>query len=145
MRWLLWFAGVFALGCGSHQLAPVSQALPPEPRVVVPAEPPPGRVELIPSRPRSDAVWIDGTWNWVDHRWVWTRGSWAIAPPGAVYSPWVVMRGPDAKLYFSPAAWRDAQGNVVSPPPPLAKATVTTAPVVNYDGTQARTVIKQEE
>jgi hypothetical protein len=61
-----------------------------------------------------------------------------------VYSSWVVVRGADAKLYFAPAVWRDEQGNLINPPPPLATATVTTVPVVNPDGTQARTVIQQD-
>jgi hypothetical protein len=98
----------------------------------------------VPSQPRSDAVWIDGVWNWVDRRWVWTKGSWVVPPIGATYSTWQVVRASDAQLYFSPAAWRDAQGNRVSPPLPLATATVTTVPVVNPDGTEARTITKQD-
>ncbi len=68
-----------------------------------------------------------------------------IVPTGAVYSSWAVVRGPDAKLYFTPATWRDAQGNVINSPPPLATATVTNVPVLNYDGTQARTVVNQDQ
>lgn len=112
--------------------------------MVVYREPPPGRVEFQPPRPRDNAIWVDGVWNWIDRRWVWTKGSWVIAPPGAKYSTWVVVRAADAKLYFSPAAWRDAKGNVVPPPTPLSSAIISAVPVVNPDGTQARTLIQQD-
>lgn len=144
MRLRLWFVSILTISCASHPVASPRLTLPPEPRIVIPREPPPGRVELIPPQPRSDAVWIDGVWNWFERRWVWTKGSWVIAPVGATYSTWSVVRAADTQLYFSPAAWRDTRGNVVTPPPPLATATVTTVPVVNPDGTQARTITKQD-
>src|SRR5512138_3364589 len=103
MRMRLWLVSVLTVSCASHQLAPTQLTLPPEPRMVIPREPPPGRVELVPAQPRRDAVWIDGVWNWVDRRWVWTKGSWVIPPAGATYSTWQVLRATDALLYFSPA------------------------------------------
>jgi hypothetical protein len=115
-----------------------------QPRIAIFRVPPPGRVELVPPQPRADAVWIDGGWSWTDRRWVLDARSLGRAPAGAVYSPWKVARGPDARLYFAPAAWRDARGNPIDPPPALVSATVTTVPVVNPDGTQARTIVKQE-
>lgn len=144
VRLLLWFAGVLVIGCGAQPLAIVPPALPTGPWLTIPREPPPGRVELVPPRPHRDAVWIDGVWNWTDRRWVWTKGSWVIPPPGATYWPWSVVRAPDAKLQFAPATWRNAQGNVIGPPPALATATVTTVPVLNFDGTQARSITKQD-
>ena len=143
LRRCKWMA-VVAVACSARAPVRTVATLPPEPRVEVYREPPPGRVERLPPQPRSDAVWIDGVWNWIDRRWEWTKGSWVIVPPGASYHSWAVTRGSDAKLYFSPAAWRDAHGNVISAPPPLATATITTTPVINYDGTAARTVTKQE-
>jgi hypothetical protein len=90
-------------------------------------------------------VWIDGEWNWVYRRWVWTPGRWVVEAPHTTYSPWVTVRGPDAKLYFAPAVWRDEQGRAIGPPPPLATATVATIPVVDPDGTEARTIIKPSD
>ncbi len=145
MRWLFWSSSVvLAIGCGAGQRAAAVPNPPDQPRIAIFRVPPPGRVELVPPQPRADAVWIDGGWSWTDRRWVWTRGAWVVPPAGAVYSPWKVARGPDARLYFAPAAWRDARGNPIDPPPALVSATVTTVPVVTPDGTQARTIVKQE-
>jgi hypothetical protein len=52
----------------------------------------------------------------------------------ASYSPPVVVRAIDGTLYAAPGVWRSADGNAISPPPPLATATVDAASVVDASG-----------
>jgi hypothetical protein len=97
--------------------------------------PPPARVESVPARPKSLAVWIDGEWQWRRARWAWLPGRWVIAPKGATYSPWVVVRGPDGKLWLAGGTWRDAKGDAVEEPTALSLAVVDSGQVVNASGT----------
>ncbi len=40
---------------------------------------PAAHIEVLPARPRPQAVWIQGHWAWRSrpHRWVWVPGHWA--------------------------------------------------------------------
>jgi hypothetical protein len=55
-------------------------------------------------------------------------------PPDETYSPWVVVRGVDGKLWMASGTWRDAKGNPVDEPTPLALGVVDTGQVVNASG-----------
>ncbi len=78
---------------------------------------------------------MDGEWTWRRGRWAWLIGRWVDPPPGAVYSPWVFVRGLDGSLYYASGTWRDAKGAPVDPPLPLARAQVESNVVVDADGT----------
>jgi hypothetical protein len=43
---------------------------------VSPDAPPPPRVEVRPSRPGRNHVWIGGYWDRQDDRWAWAPGRW---------------------------------------------------------------------
>jgi hypothetical protein len=134
------FAGVLA-ACSGRLAHPPYVAQPSGALVEVVMPPPPGRVEVVPERPRADAVWIDGEWTWKRRRWAWTAGRWVEAPPGAAFSPWVFERGLDGRLWVAPGVWRarDASGTVVAPPEPLVSAKVDSAAVVNASGITEQT------
>jgi hypothetical protein len=100
----------------------------------VPFPPPPARVETVPARPSTNATWIDGEWTWRGKRWLWIRGRWVVAPTGARYSPWALVRAPDGTLWEARGAWRDARGDELDPPRPLAVAEVSEAAVVDVLG-----------
>jgi YXWGXW repeat-containing protein len=53
-------------------------------------EPPLTPVEVIPSSPGFNYVWIGGHYRWDSDRYVWTPGSWAV--PARGYSVWVPGR-----------------------------------------------------
>jgi hypothetical protein len=91
--------------------------------VETPFPPPPARAEFIPRQPAKGAVWIDGEWTWRGHRWGWNEGRWVIPPAGASFSPWTTVRGADGTFFFAQGVWRDAHGDVVAAPPPLALGT----------------------
>ena len=91
--------------------------------VETPFPPPPARAEFVPNRPAKGAVWIDGEWTWRGHRWGWNAGRWVFPPPGAAFSPWSTVRAADGTLFFAQGTWRDAQGDVVAAPVPLALGT----------------------
>jgi hypothetical protein len=95
---------------------------------------PPGRVEEVPPRPSSNAVWIDGEWTLRRARWSWMPGRWVEPVAGETFSPWVVVRGADGRLWHAPGAWHDAQGATIDGPPALATATVESTEVVNASG-----------
>jgi len=97
--------------------------VPPDVYVEVPYPPPPARVELIPDRPRTDAVWIDGGWSWIAGGWVWLPGAWIVPPPGAWYAPWAIDRASDGRLFFSPSSWRAADGRRIPAPAVVASKT----------------------
>ena len=77
--------------------------------------PPPGKVEVVPSRPKGmkHPVWIDGEWEWSGRRWTWKEHGWQEAPPGESYAPPTTRRLPDGRLVHYPGTWSDEQ-----PPPP---------------------------
>jgi hypothetical protein len=87
--------------------------------VEVPFPPPPSKVEMVPEKPVSAAVWVDGSWSWNGRRWAWEYGYWALPPKGATYSPWRTVQKTDGTLIFEAAIWRDERG-VELPSPPLA-------------------------
>ena len=84
--------------------------------------PPPGRVELIPDCPPGADAWSDGEWILGHGRWSWLVGRWVKAPADWTYSPWVVVRAADGTCFYAPSVWKDARGNVVPGPSPLAFA-----------------------
>jgi hypothetical protein len=96
--------------------------------------PPPGRVELVPPSPVSGAVWTDGEWTYRHGRWSWSLGQWVVPAEGTFLSPWTTVRGGDGTLFHAPSVWRDAKGQLVAPPSPLAVATVHAGPVVDAEG-----------
>jgi hypothetical protein len=100
--------------------------------------PPPSRVEVVPVRPSELAVWVDGEWIWRRGRWAWLTGRWVEPPPGAVFCPWVFVRGTDGRLWAAPGAWHDASGAPLDLKP-LAMASVEAGAVVDADGTTETT------
>ena len=96
--------------------------------VETPFPPPPARAEFVPRQPAARAVWIDGEWTWRGHRWGWNAGRWVIAPAGAAFSPWTTVRSSDGTLFFAQGTWRNAHGDPVATPVPLALG--TTGPTV---------------
>lgn len=96
--------------------------------------PPPGRVELIPNQPEEADAWVDGEWVLRHGRWYWLLGRWVHTPRGATYSPWVVVRASDGTPFYAPGVWRDANGDSISAPPPLAFATASHGAVVSPEG-----------
>ncbi|MDB4945138.1 MAG: hypothetical protein JWP97_4672 [Labilithrix sp.] len=133
------FLGVAGLAaCGSGKLpAPLPYAKQPTSALIV-AEfpPPPGRVEMIPARPKDTAVWLDGEWTWEGGRWMWKQGRWVEPPPGAVYSPWTGTRNPLGTYYVAPGTWRDAKGADLPDPPALAAAKTRAGTVIGPDGAE---------
>jgi hypothetical protein len=125
---------VFALSCAGRFPRPPYSAQPTSALTALKEPPPPARVESVPPRPKPDAVWIDGEWTWRRGRWAWMPGRWVEPAPGQTYSLWVVVRGSDGRLWQAPGTWRDAQGNPVDGPVPLAYANVESQPVVNASG-----------
>ena len=116
--------------------------------VAVPHEPPPARVETAPREPKGTGakgvgavVWIDGEWTWKRRRWAWVPGRWVEPLEGAVYSPWVTVRGSDGTLYFAPSVWHDAKGASIVAPKALATATVDSGAVVDAEGDMERTTV----
>jgi hypothetical protein len=95
---------------------------------------PPARVESIPDRPNGAAVWIDGEWSWRRARWSWSPGRWVDPPAGETFSPWVVVRGADGRLWYAPGTWHSDKGATVDAPRPLATAKVDSGEVVNASG-----------
>jgi len=125
--------GALATGCGSSlprpTFAPQSTGF----LVEVDEVPPPARVEVVPTRPNEQAVWVDGEWLWRRGRWAWLTGRWVAPPAGARFCPWVFVRGDDGRLWFASGTWRDANGSVLDLKP-LAMASVEAGVVVDADG-----------
>jgi WXXGXW repeat (2 copies) len=96
--------------------------------------PPPARVEAVPALPKAGAVWIDGEWTLRRARWAWIPGRWVLPPEAETFSPWVVVRGKDGRLWQAPGTWRDAHGKAIDGPTPLAVAGVDSSQVVNANG-----------
>jgi hypothetical protein len=97
--------------------------------------PPPGRIERIPDDPPQANAWIDGEWIARHGRWYWLLGRWVKTPPGARYSPWVVVRSTDGRAFIAPGVWKDAKGATIQPPPPLAIAIANGSAVYDAAGT----------
>jgi hypothetical protein len=101
--------------------------------------PPPGRVELIPPRPVQADAWVDGEWILRHGRWYWLLGRWVKTPPGAKYSPWVVVRASDGSPFCAPSKWVDSKGVEISPPPALVFATANGEAVFGAEGNPEET------
>lgn len=103
----------FATGCSAFphpQWAQVDQA----DYVEVTSSPRPATMEIVPPRPRGDALWVDGSWEYVGERYVWKAGTWAVIPQGLRRARWlVVRRKEDGALFFAPSSWKDASGKNV--------------------------------
>jgi len=134
--WLLPLSGALAAtwACKQTVPEPAYVAQPTSALVEVPYPPPPGRVELIPARPKGDMVWIDGEWTWAGRRWWWRRGRWVEAPPDASYSPWAFVTGGDGTMYIAAGAWRNVRGEAVTDPETPAEASPAHASVVDTEG-----------
>ena len=135
----LW--GLVLAACSGGVAHPPYAPQPQSALVEVLAPPPPGRVEVIPPRPKGASAWVDGEWTWRRRRWSWTAGRWVARPAGALFSPWVFERGPDGRFWYAPGVWRNAKGAAVSPPAVIAAAKVDSAPIVNASGIVEDTAI----
>jgi hypothetical protein len=124
----------FLVACAERFPRPPYSAQPTSALTPLTAPPPPARVEAVPARPKPTAVWIDGEWTWRRGRWSWLPGRWIDPPPGETFSPWVVVRGLDGKLWMAQGTWRDTKGNPVDEPTPLALGVVDSGQVVNASG-----------
>jgi hypothetical protein len=134
MRWIVPLTTLLAVACASSLPHPTYSAQAASALSAVTQAPPPARVENVPPSPTKGAVWIDGEWQWLRGRWAWLPGRWVRPIEGATYSPWVVVRGADGTLYHAPGVWKDATGKPLTPPPPLAIATVGASEVVDPEG-----------
>jgi hypothetical protein len=125
-----------AAACGMSRLpSPTYSAQPSSALEAVPFPPPPARVEIVPDKPRTaGAVWIDGEWTWAGKRWSWRRGRWIVPPRGATFSPWTAVRDKTGLLYVASGTWRDAQGQEIEEPAPIALAKSNAGAVVNPEG-----------
>ena len=123
------------LACGAARL-PAPLYVQQTTEALQPADypPPPARVELIPPIPTGAAVWIDGEWTWQGRRWAWKAGRWVEPPPNASFAPWTTVRDKMGSLYFAEGKWRNAKGQDVPDPKPLALAEVRGGAVVNPEG-----------
>jgi len=125
--------GALAFACAPALHHPTYAPQPSDALVAVTQPPPPARVEVLPVRPSEQAVWVDGQWVWRRGRWAWLSGRWVAPPQGAVFLPWVFVRGADGHLWYAPGTWHDAAGAVIQPPP-LAMASVEGGAVVDAEG-----------
>ena len=127
-----------ALGCGSSLPHPTFAPQAPGSLVEVDQAPPPARVEIVPTRPSAATVWVDGEWIWRRGRWAWLTGRWVAPPSGAVFRPWVVVRGADGRLWSAPGTWHDATGALLDLKA-LAMASVEAGVVIDADGSSETT------
>jgi hypothetical protein len=69
-------------------------------------EPPVTPVEVIPSSPGFDYIWVGGHWGWNVNRYAWVPGSWVV--PSRGYSVWVPGRWERDHhgWYFIDGHWR---------------------------------------
>jgi hypothetical protein len=130
---------IFLLACASDLPGPPYIPQPSAALVAVQYPPPPARVEFVPPKPPGEAVWIDGEWVWKARRWSWRSGRWVVPIPEARFSPWAVVRGADGTLYFASGAWRDANGQEVPEPHPIATAQAGMGQIIDPEGEQETT------
>jgi hypothetical protein len=122
LGWMTFAAASAACGGGSLPRPEATQVLQTD-YVVVPFAPRPPRVEIVPARPSSEAVWVDGSWSWEGDRYRWEPGAWVHAPPGGRHARWVVVRRTeDGQLFFAPSSWKNAKGEPLPQPPALVEA-----------------------
>lgn len=126
---------VAATGCGVTTLpSPPFAPHPTSALAEVPFPPPPARVEKVPPSPSARAAWIDGEWTFRGRKWMWIRGRWVEPPVGARYSPWAIVRDKEGTLWEARGTWRDAHGEEIDPPKPLAVADVSEGAVIDALG-----------
>jgi hypothetical protein len=123
--------------CSTRVPHPAYTAQPTSALVEVEYPPPPARVEFVPKRPSSEAVWLNGEWLWTGHRWGWKPGGWVIPPAGAKYAKLTLVRRSDGRLFAAHGTWRDADGGEVSAPEPLHASSEKSSSVVDPEGDQA--------
>lgn len=133
------------LACGASLRSPSYVEQPTSALLRVGFPPPPARVERIPTSPRPDAVWIDGEWVWQGRGWSWQVGRWVVPPTGCRFSPWTSTWGDEGAVYYAPGVWRDAHGQAVPPPEPLATATPGAGLVVYPTGEEESTGVVHHE
>jgi hypothetical protein len=139
---------VCGFACGRDFPRPSYVGQPTEALEVVPQPPPPARVEVVPPKPASGSVWIDGEWTWQGRTYSWRRGRWVKPPPGARFSPWTEVRGEDGAIYYAGGVWRNEQHQQVADPPALATAKSTVGPIVDptgHDEETGHTVHEKQE
>lgn len=98
------------------------------------APPPPGRVERIPSKPPQADAWVDGEWVLRHGRWFWLLGRWVKTPPGATYSPWVLVRTSDGTAFYAAGLWKNADGSARPAPAAISYATASGEAVFAPEG-----------
>lgn len=132
---------MIAIACGSSLPSPATaeDASIRDRAVEVPFPPPPARVEFIPEKPRSGAVWIDGEWSWTGRRWAWIHGRWVIPPPDATFARWRTERTKDGTLLFASGMWLGPKGQELSEPEPLAMGAARQEDVVTPPGHMEKT------
>jgi hypothetical protein len=120
--------------CSSSVPRPRYVAQPASALVQVDFPAPPGRVEIVPEKPQSGAVWVRGEWQWQGRRWGWKAGVWVIPPDGASYAAWTQTRNAEGQLFYAPGTWRGANGAEIPSPKPLEQAKSRSGVVVNFEG-----------
>ncbi len=108
--------------CRASLPQPAAAPQPDHAFVDVPYPPPAARVERIPGRPSSDALWIDGQWSWDGEQWAWEPGAWVAPAPESRFARWQLRLDADGRLKFAGPSWRDASGRETAPPRILAVA-----------------------
>jgi hypothetical protein len=88
----------------------------------VPYPPPAAFAEVVPPRPRSDALWVDGHWAFRGGTFVWQRGGWLLSPPGGHFAHWRLRYAQDGTLMFADEVWYDARLKPIPSPKKLVSA-----------------------
>jgi hypothetical protein len=89
----------------------------------VPTMPPPGKVEVVPPRPKDlkHPVWVDGEWEWSGRRWTWKEHGWQEQPQGESYALPTTRRLADGRLGHYPGAWTSDTAKPDAPKPDAPK------------------------
>lgn len=127
-------AAVLFFSCGTRLPHPPYAPHPTSALVEVRFPPPPARAEAVPAQPSNDAVWVDGEWTWRRRKWAWAPGSWVVVPPGGSFSPWTVVRDDNGTLFHAAGTWRNARGEAVPAPKPIAFGEAPSGAVVDPEG-----------
>jgi hypothetical protein len=98
--------------------------------------PPAPQVEVIPTAPSPQHVWISGHWTWNGSRYVWQSGRWDALRVGYVWSPAHWAQEPSGAWVFRPGQWVvQGAGGGVTPgvvvtqaPPPSQVEVIPVAP-----------------
>ena len=134
MRFCIGAAAIVLFSCGTRLPHPPYAPHPTSALVEVRFPPPPARAESVPAQPSKDAVWVDGEWLWRRRKWAWAPGSWVVVPTGSVFSPWTVVRDDNGTLFHAPGTWRNARGEAMPAPKPIASGEAPSGAVVDPEG-----------